>query len=331
MKKFKFTSVPLVCGVLLLFSCSKTNNGQELPGTELRSAFVRTLSFVNSDLVLDDMNSTFGVNLEVEDDANGDLLENIEVFAQFKSDNSASSNTSEVLIKTIPKQEFTTSVNGLPSTTLSVSLQELINATNSAAQFCGDQFLIRVKLNLSNGRSFSSDSGNVPAVIGSDTTINSPFCYTAHLVHAMPDDQYIGRYSYESLTDGPLGPTFGSPKIVVLQKGNSVNDRFFFGDYIASRSNEPSRKFSFIFSCDEVRFRKNQISSFFTWCPEGSLDGGFTFGGNPILLGPGVGKGGISETDDSYFDLSISEGYLGWNGECGFETTDVIVRFTKLE
>ncbi len=318
--------------LLSIISCSNNTNEVEIVQPK-NSAFIRTLNFVNSDIDLNDLDSTFGVNLEVEDGNGGGLLESIEVFAQFNDNTAGSINSSsqEVLVKTLGQTEFSAGPDGLPRVLLSLTHAELNAATGINNSLCGDQFLIRLKLNLTNGESFSTARGNTPAVIGFDTTISSPFSYTLHIVDSLPDEQFIGLYTYESIADGLLGPTFGSPKVVELKRGNSANDRYFEGDYIASRSNEPSRKFRFIFTCCEVVFRKNQISSFFTWCPEGNLAGGITFGGSPILLGPGEETGIISENDDSFFELSISEGYQGWDGECGLGTMNAKVRFTKME
>jgi len=318
--------------VLTFCSCSKEKDVIQ-PIENSSSAFIRTLDFVSSDLVLDDLTTIFSVNLEVNDDANGSLLENIEVFVRFKDNttNNPVNTSQEILVKTLGKDSFSIGPDGLPRTLLSLSYSELVSVTSGTNIRCGDQFLIRLELNLTNGQSFSADGANSPAVIGFDTTISSPFCYTVNIVNPIPSDQFIGLYRYESITDGPLGPTFGTSKVIELKRGNSVNDRYFEGDYVASRSNEASRKFRFIFTCNQVLFRKNQISSFFTWCPEGNLSGGITFGGPPILLGPSEENGITAINDDSFFELSISEGYEGWNGECGFDPVDVKVRFTKVE
>lgn len=325
-------NIVLFVVIFLFISCSSETNDVEIVQPQDSAAFVRTLDFVNSDIDISDLDSTFGVNLEVEDGNGGGLLESIEVFARFKDNSPAGTNRSsqEVLVKILEQTEFSSGPDGLPRVLLSLTNTKLVTATGVNSPVCGDQFLVRLKLNLTNGRSFSEGRGNTPAVIGFDTTISSPFSYTLNIVDPKPDDQFIGLYTYESITDGPLGPTFGLPKVVELKRGNSINDRYFEGDYVASRSNEPSRKFRFIFTCDEVVFRKNQISSFFTWCPEGNLEGGITFGGSPILLGPGEEIGIISENDDSFFELSISEGYEGWDGECGVGTVNAKVRFTKI-
>ena len=317
--------------IIVFISCSNNRNDIE-PNPASNGAFIRTLDFVNSDIILGDSESAFGVNLEVEDGNNGRLLETIEVFVQYKNNNMGGSNTifNEVLIKTLPKEEFSVGNNGLPEILLNITYSELISATGIENTQCADQFLIRLRLNLSNGFSFSTESNNAPAIIGFDTDISSPFCYTINVVNPIPEDHFIGLYNYVSIINGPLGPTFGPPETIELKRGNSVNDRYFEGQYVAARFDE-TRKYRFIFTCNEVVFRKNQISSFFTWCQEGELSGGITFGGPPILLGPNEMPGIAAVNDDSFFELSILEGYLGWDGECGFGAVPVKVRFTKVD
>lgn len=325
----EFGKTALLCMILLFLSCSKEKDGS----VENVAGFIRTLDFVNSDLVLDNLNDTFGVNLEINDGGNGSLMENVEVFAQLKNNplDDPNNSSQEVLVKTLRQENFSIGPEGLPRALLNLSYTELVNATNVNNLQCGNQFLIRLKLNLTNGKSFSTDEGNSSSIIGFDTFFSSPFCYTINIVDSIPDEQFVGLYTYESTINGPLGPTFGSSKIIELKRGDSVNERYFLGDYIASRSNEPSRKFKFVFTCNQVLFRKNQISSFFTWCDNGNLADGVRFGGPPNLLGPGDEIGITSINDDSLFELSIAEGYEGWDGECGFGIVNVKVRFTKIE
>ena len=315
----------------LLLSCSSDEKATQIIEADRESgAFVRTLSFNNSDLILNDLASTFSVNLEIQDEDQGDLLGYLEVFATF-IDNTPENGTEtsqEVLIRTLDSNVFTEGVSGLPRHTLEITQSELLNATNipTSNVQCQDQFLIRLKLFLIDGRSFSVEDGSSSVVIAFDTLFSSPFCYTVNIVEPIDNNQFIGMYQYSSIVNGPFGATFGSPKIVEIKRGNSVNSRIFEADYIVSRQNEPSRPFSFLVACDEIIFGKNQISSFFSWCRPG---GGFSFGGSPVLLGPDVTNSQIQAGDDSSFELRFVEGYLGWDGDCEFGTVPVQILFTK--
>ena len=315
----------------VLFSCSSDDKATQIIEADRESgAFVRTLSFNNSDLIQNDLTSTFSVNLEVQDEDQGALLDRLEVFVTFNDntpDNGAES-SQEVLIRTLGSDVFTEGSSGLPRHTLALTQSELLSATNISPDNvqCQDQFQIRLKLNLTDGRSFSVEDGSSSVVIAFDTLFSSPFCYTVNIVEPIDTNQFIGMYQYTSIVNGPFGPTFGTPKIVEIKRGSSINSRIFEADYIVSRQNEPSRPFTFLVACDEIIFGKNQISSFFSWCRPG---GGFSFGGSPVLLGPDVTNSQINPLDDSSFELQFVEGYLGWDGDCEFGTVPVRIQFTK--
>ena len=71
----------------------------------------------------------------------------------------------------------------MPRTTLTLTYAELVTATGISADAiqCKDQFLLRLELHLSDGRSFSIDDGSSSAIIAFDTIFSSPFCYTLNI------------------------------------------------------------------------------------------------------------------------------------------------------
>lgn len=321
----------VVLSTFLFISCSSDDKATQLIEEQRDSgAFVRTLNFNNSDLILNDLSSTFSVNLEVQDEDRGKLLDHLEVFATFQDNTPENGNATsqEFLIQTIESNAFTLGASGLPRYNLGLTLSELLSATNVSNDLvlCKDQFLVRLKLHLIDGRSFSVEDGSSSVVIAFDTLFSSPFCYTLNIVEPMETNQFIGMYQYNSIINGPFGPTFGTPKTVEIKRGNSINSRIFEADYIVSRQNEASRPFTFLVACDEIIFGKNQISSFFSWCRPG---GGFSFGGSPVLLGPDLTNAHVDSNDDSAFELQFVEGYLGWDGDCEFGTVPVRILFTK--
>ncbi|MEP0266283.1 hypothetical protein [Dokdonia sp.] len=325
-----FTITTIVIFLCLLFSCSEDDKATQLIDDGVsEGAFIRTLDFTNSDLVLDDLSSTFSVDLEAQIGAQ-DGLDNIQVYARFKDNNFDNGNqsTSEVLVKTLGQDFFAIGPNDLPRTTLELTYEELIGSTNTQADLiqCKDQFLLRLVINLSDGRSFSVEDGSSSAIIAFDTIFSSPFCYTLNITAPIAAGQFVGTYTYQSIIDGPIGPTFGPSNTVNISVGESPNTRVFEANYIVSRLNEPKRPFRFVISCDEILFRKNQLSSFFSWCrPEG----GFSFGGPPILLGPDVENAPVNLDDDTTFELWFVEGYSGWDGDCDFGVVPVKIQFTK--
>lgn len=148
------------------------------------------------------------------------------MFATFK-DNTPENGTEtsqEVLIRTLGSDVFTEGSSGLPRHTLELAQSELLTATNipTANVQCQDQFIIRLKLFLTDGRSFSVEDGSSSVVIAFDTIFSSPFCYTVNIVEPIDNNQFIGMYQYTSIVNGPFGATFGSPKTLEIKRGNSV-------------------------------------------------------------------------------------------------------------
>ena len=117
----------------------------------------------------------------MQDKENGNLLESVDVFVTFSDkslDSGDSSNaiTDEVLIKTLPASVFAVDPeNNLPRTTLTITLYEFLSAVNidQDAIFGGDVFDLRLVLNLTDGREFSTN--NVSDNIANSAYFNSPF------------------------------------------------------------------------------------------------------------------------------------------------------------
>ncbi|MEP2935492.1 MAG: hypothetical protein ABJM06_07225 [Gilvibacter sp.] len=313
----------LIC--LAVGSCSDDDKAIDIVNQELEyGAVIRTLSINNAEFNINDSNSIFSVDVEAQDKENGDLLESVDILVRFKDNTPAGGNfsTNEVLVQTIMVSDFTRIGQGLPRTTLSYSYSQLATAVEVplAVIECKDQFLVRLIIRLTDGRSFTT--GNASSIIlAFDTFFSSPYCYTINVVEPINEDDFTGTYLYSSVLDGPLGATFGEPKLVEITKGHSNNVRVVPLKHIFSHpSNELPRNYEFSVVCDEMVFGKNQLSSVIAAC-------GNT--GAPILLGPGLENAPADLNDDSVFELWFVEGYLGWDGQCGFGTQPSRIRFTK--
>lgn len=126
-----------------------------------------------------DPESLYSVTFEVEDNAEGALLQDVGVYTLFTG---ASGSVPEVLVTTLPASAFTTNENGLPSITVNLTLGELAAAVGiEAADYTGgDSFTLRYQLNLTDGRVFSST--NLKSTVGGGAFFRSPFTYTVPLV-----------------------------------------------------------------------------------------------------------------------------------------------------
>lgn len=130
----------------------------------------------------DDPSSTYSVTFEVEDNQQGALLEDVEVYARFTDASDASGSVPESLVTTLPASAFSLNEDDLPSITVTLTLGDLASALGlvESDYTGGDSFTIRYVLNLTDGRSFSS--GNLNSTVSGGSYFRSPFIYTVPLV-----------------------------------------------------------------------------------------------------------------------------------------------------
>lgn len=288
-------------------------------------AVVRTLQFNQAEFYVNQPEGVFSVDIEIQDELNGGLLERVDLYVRYVDNSGASASvvSGEFSAGSIPASEFERNGNdGMPNLTLELKFSDLANIVGipvSQIQ-CKDQFLVRTDLILTDGRSFSTGSAS-SIIIAYETFFSSPYCYTINVVEPIDSDLYLGTYSYESVVDGPFGPTFIPEGLVEVYQGHSNNVRYIPLKHNRSHpTNELPRNYYFTIACDESVFGKNQLSSVIAYC---------ALSGAPILLGPDDENAPINPLDDSVFELWLVEGYLGWDGQCDFGTVPSRLRFTK--
>ncbi len=195
MKKI-FSKIFLVgLGLTTAISCSEPENViyDVFDGVEY-GAVLRTKDRVNTNFNLFDLNSTFEIVVEQQDEQYGKLLDNVEVHMTYtdRKDDGVDNNRAETLVTTIPASSFTTSASGLPITTISVTFGEALTALGlSAGQYAGgDRITIRLELVLTDGRRFSAAdaSGSLQG-----SYFASPYQYTAGIL-CIPATPFAGDY-----------------------------------------------------------------------------------------------------------------------------------------
>ena len=282
-------------------------------------AYIRTNETYNADFTVGNVTDIFGINIEVQDEQDGGLLQDIEVFISFEPSDGIDSE--EVLLKTLPLDSFVPGPFGNPSRDLFISYAEALEALNLQVQetFCKDQFIVRLEVNLLDGRSFTTGQSS-SKIIAVDDFWSSPFSYTISVVEPIEETRFVGAYFLEHILDGPLGPTFAESQLVEVYKGHSTNTREIRVRHRLSNPQEFKRIFRFTIMCDEVYFNKNLLSSKVGFCAQG---------GPPILLGPDTVNSPVDINDDTVIELWFLEGYLGFDGNCGFATAPGRIRLTK--
>ncbi len=145
------------------------------------------------------MDYSFDIEMEIQDQENGTLVDAIEVFIGFRDntveDGDPDLDVDESLVETLSSSSFTTGEFGLPRVNYSIGLAEMLSAVGLQASDIfvtgGDQFTVRFELVLSDGRRFSNDD-NSGTITGS--YFSSPFLYVP-IVVCPPQAPSVGTWT----------------------------------------------------------------------------------------------------------------------------------------
>ena len=310
-----------VLGVLaLLLSCSDDDtNPIETVFESDRGAVLRTISIDAGEFELSNPDSSIAITIEEQDEQDGDLLDQVNVLVSYRNSTTGQI-TNEVVLQEINDDEFVASgEESLPRFTLNYDLNTILNVLQIPIVDlqCKDQILLRLELVLSDGRTLSVD--DLTAIIaGQGTFFDSPFCYTINIVEPLNTDLFIGAYFYESVIDGPFGPTFVPPGIVNITNGHSSTVRNVNLRYNLAEPQVLS-EFEFSIVCDEVVVTKLLFAGEEAVCA----------GGGALLFGPDTVNAIVNPNDDSVFEIQFVEGFRGFNGQCGFSNAPSRIRFSR--
>ncbi len=310
--------IVLLAPLALITSCEDGDKVfDQIIENEQRGAILRTVNLISNELPIGVADASFSAELEVQDQENGGLLESLDVFVGFR-DNTVDAgapdlDVPEALWGNIPASAFEIGEFGLPRTTVSVPLTELLSFTgvNEADLFGGDQFTIRFELKLTDGRSFSNDD-NTGTLTGS--FFSSPFLYTPTVICPVGDEQFVGTYVINDVTGGVFGTIWGDGTVVELSIGETSTQRVFEAVYLPQFAigNGPAA-FAFDLICEGVVVPAGQGSGL-------QCSGGIT-------LGPPVAadNGTYDPFDDSSFTITFREDEAD---DCG-GGVDATVRLTR--
>lgn len=290
MKKI-INKIALIVIVISSFSCS---NNPDNPIYEVfdnleHGAVLRTLGVTSPTFDVVDLSSYFEVLIEEQDEDFGSLLSQVEVYI-------SSSTSAEALVKTIPASDFVTSANGLPSSTIKITLQEALAALGLPEDgvACGDQMIVRLKVDLTDGRSFTNTDGS-GSLQGS--YFKSPYIYAVNVVANLPSDTlYTGQYMLETVTPGIYGVSDYADGIYTIEAiSNTIRLIKGVTTFPAFGGFGPV-DVQFDFVCGEIVL------------PSGQSVGAGCTGGNPIQSGPATVNAtyDINNPDDSSFIINFT-------------------------
>jgi len=220
--------------IALLIVFTACEDGEEvfdqIRAAEQRGAILRTVNLVSNELPIGDPTGNFTVDLEIQDQENGTLVSSLEVFVGFLDNTEEvgpGTDVPEAMISTISSSEFTTGEFGLPRTSYSITLPELLSfvGRTEADITGGDQFPIRFELVLTDGRRFSNDD-NSGTITGS--YFSSPFLYTPTVICPVPEDFFAGTYEIiQQSGSAPFGIGDGFSQVVEIT-ANGTNRQIPF-------------------------------------------------------------------------------------------------------
>lgn len=189
--------------------------------TTERGAILRTVEVFGNDYDRFDTSSSFGFTIEEQDVQNGDLLDKVDIFANFvdNTDHNGTIAPAEILVKTLSASDFTDGEFGLPRATYESSFSDALSALGVVeGQFDGgDAILFRLLLTLTDGRTFTN-TGNTQTLTGS--FLSSPFQYNK-TIKCIPPAPVAGDYLFE-LVDS-YGDGWDGAKFTVTIDGASAD------------------------------------------------------------------------------------------------------------
>ncbi|EAQ38406.1 hypothetical protein MED134_03804 [Dokdonia sp. MED134] len=308
MKKIYFI---ILVGILT--ACSDDEKAIEVVTEEIeRGAVLRNINRIENNFEAGDLTSAFAVEVEEQDEEDGALLDFVRVYTKYiDRDVSNGNDTSpEIILKDIEASSFTTGPVGLPRHTLNVSYEETVTAHNldlNAIQ-PGDQFEVRLEVFLTDGRSYSNDSGSA-SILTDFCFFKSPYRYVINVIEPIPDADFTGTYFYEIISD---------------QDDTGVNSEGFITINSTSMSNVrymPLFTEGVEFTIAGTSIYPKIYGSYNGFCRDSTFH---------ILTGPGdTSFGQVNLIDDTVFDMTIVIGYEGWDGQLGNNVREFTYRFTK--
>ena len=155
-------------------------------------AILRTISVDNALYNSSDASTAFVVTVEEQDEEDGGLLESVDIYVSLRDLTGGTTVAVDKFVKSYDASVFTTSPVGLPMATLSATYGESFAAlgVGPGGVEPGDLFVMELRLNLTDGRTFGKSSA---AGIITGGFFSSPFSYNA-LITCSPQ---AGDYSVE--------------------------------------------------------------------------------------------------------------------------------------
>jgi hypothetical protein len=154
-------------------------------------AILRTINIESQLLNKSIPTTAFTLTVEEQDGEDGGLLESVDIYVTLRdlTPDNGTAVADDKLVKTYTASEFATGPSGLPRATLSATYGEAFAATGLASDDVqpGDIFLMELRLNLTDGRTFGKSSASGIITGG---FFSSPFVYNALIICSPASGDY---------------------------------------------------------------------------------------------------------------------------------------------
>jgi len=303
---------------LLVTSCDEGDAVvDEVTADTQRGAVLRTVNLISNELPIGVEGGNFSVELEIQDEEEGTLVNEVEVYVGFRDntdDIGPGTDVEETIYDSLASSEFTTGPFGLPRATYTATLNEMLaHVGRTEDQITGgDQFTIRFELVLTDGRRFSFED-NTGTLTGS--FFSSPFLYTPLVICPVPDTYLVGEYSITQTSGSApfgIGDGFTQSPVTISATGTARTIPFAYdpGGFGSEYA------FTFDLVCGEIQNFSGAITSGGLGCGDGNI--GQT----------GVGTIAYDLADDSEFTIVFED--FNPDGGCSGNTYEATIILSKL-
>ena len=259
--------------MVLLGSCEDGDKVfDEITSNETRGAVLRTVSLNSNELPIGDAEANFNVEVEVQDQENGTLVDNVEIYIGFNDNTDMvgpGTDVAEQLFAVVNKSEFAIGEFGLPRFTFGTLLSEMLAFVGRSESDItgGDSFPIRFELVLNDGRRYSN-ADNSGTLTGS--FFSSPFLYSPLVICPVPETYFTGEYSITQNTgSAPFGIEDGFTQSPVTVVANGTNRTIGFA--YDPGGFEVGYTFSMDLVCNEIQGFAGTIDSGSLGCDGSSI------------------------------------------------------------
>ncbi|MGB5693699.1 MAG: hypothetical protein WBM43_13920 [Flavobacteriaceae bacterium] len=303
---------------VVLFTACKTDDKlvDEILATVERGAIVRTISSEGLSWNVVDDTETLTLRLEAQDEADGELLKEVRFYVDLV-DNTPDSTVdpAEVLFQTIPASEWEGDVWGLPRTTFTTTLADVAAVLGlSLGEYnCGDQFNIRLELELIDGRVWTNT--DLAGTVSGGSFFASPLNYRIDLIVLLPSDTlYTGDYQLTQTAPGTFGVNDYADGIYTIDASDNVTRLIRNVTTFPAFGGFGPVDVEFKFVCDEIILTGGQ--SVGAGCSAAIQSGPAEVNANFDPVSP----------DDSAFDINFTSDETN---DCGNGTFQAVINLVK--